>query len=81
MYHFVFVYTNLVKMVEEECKYSLFCISFKCRFQHPRDLNWRVVLGEYFLSKIVYLWGCGPSRDNGPHVCGAQDSGLHHEGR
>ena len=63
-YYFVFVYTDLVKTVEEECKYLVFSIIFKCRFQHLRDLiqnlrglNWRVALDEYFLRTAVCLWG------------------------
>ena len=48
VYNFVFIYKNIVKMVEEKCKNWVFCIILKCRFQHVRDLKWRVVLGEYF---------------------------------
>ena len=33
-------------MVEEDCKYSPFYITYKCRFQHPRDLKWSFVLSE-----------------------------------
>ena len=59
-------------MVEEECKYLVFSIIFKCRFQHLRDLiqnlrdlNWREALGEYFfLRKAVYLWGSCSERNS-----------------
>ena len=64
MYYFVFVYTDLVKTVEEECKYLLFSIIFKCRFQHLRDLiqnlrdlNWREALGEYFFYVKLFIFG------------------------
>ena len=44
-------------MDEEDCKYLPFYIILKCRFQHPRDLNWRVVLGEYFLDLKLFTSG------------------------